>query len=137
MRWQQSCVFSFLPCWYPASHQIDAIQRALYAVIDFQKTSMHLKLLHLKCSWNWNENLPWLAVWLGTSSSSWNISGALFFIFLAFKVWFQRSCWYLLFMFTIRSNGSIRTSTEYQTFPLQAYSIRDKNNFIFSLFLPN
>ena len=27
--------------------------------------------------------------------------------------------------------------SEYQTFPLQAYSIRDKNNFIFSLFLPN
>ena len=103
----------------------------------FSKKSMHLKLLHLKCSWNWNENLPWLAVWLGTSSSSWNISGALFFIFLAFKVWFQCSCWYLLFMFTIHSNGFNGTSTEYQTFPLQAYSIRDKNNFIFSLFLPN
>ena len=27
--------------------------------------------------------------------------------------------------------------SEYQTFPLQAYSMRDKNNFIFSLFLPN
>ena len=60
-----------------------------------------------------------------------------FLYFLLQKFDFSVRADIYLFMFTIHSNGSIGTSTEYQTFPLQAYSIRDKNNFIFSLFLPN
>ena len=50
---------------------------------------------HLNWISNVYRNLPWLAVWLGASSSSWNISGALFFIFLAFKVWFNELNGYL------------------------------------------